>query len=81
MHHIKMMIKYFCLKIINSSYEYSRAAKPILDLTANLILTPEERNEISSKYNDSKELIKHLKNETILFYFNNYRPEKQIQEN
>ncbi|AFC72173.1 hypothetical protein MCC_02810 [Rickettsia rhipicephali str. 3-7-female6-CWPP] len=44
MHHIKMMIKYFCLKIINSSYEYSRAAKPILDLTANLILTPEVVN-------------------------------------
>ena len=65
-------------RLINSSYEYSRAAKPILDLTANLILTPEERNEISSKYNDSKALIKYLKNETILpiFYFNNYRPEK-----
>nr|WP_232218676.1 hypothetical protein [Rickettsia conorii] len=65
-------------RLINSSYEYSRTAKPILDLTANLILTPEERNEISSKYNDSKALIKYLKNETILpiFYFNNYRPEK-----
>ncbi|KJV96808.1 hypothetical protein [Rickettsia amblyommatis] len=65
-------------RLINSSHEYSRAAKPILDLTAILILTPEERNKISSKYNDSKELIKYLKNETILpiFYFNNYRPEK-----
>ncbi|AEK74439.1 hypothetical protein Rh054_02260 [Rickettsia conorii subsp. heilongjiangensis 054] len=56
----------------------SREAKPILDLTASLILTSEEKNEISSKYNDSKELIKYLKNETILpiFYFNNYRPDK-----
>ncbi|WP_410956106.1 hypothetical protein [Rickettsia koreansis] len=61
----------------------SRAAKPILDLTANLILTPEEKNEISSKYNDSKELIKYLKNETILPIFTLIiiDRKKQIQEN
>nr|WP_233417576.1 hypothetical protein [Rickettsia conorii] len=56
-------------RLINSSYEYSRAAKPILDLTANLILTPEEKNEISSKYNDNKELIKYLKTRLYYLYF------------
>ncbi|WP_032139527.1 hypothetical protein [Rickettsia tamurae] len=48
--------------LINNSHQYSKAAKPMLDLTVNLILAPEERNEISSKYKDSKELIKYLKN-------------------
>ncbi|BDU60387.1 hypothetical protein FLA4_07970 [Candidatus Rickettsia kotlanii] len=55
-------------RLINSSYEYSRAAKPILDLTANLILIPEGKNEISSKYNDSKELIKYSKNVYYLYF-------------